>query len=329
VKKITPPPARNAMNTIPTIFNEKITPYTVIGGKERAVSAGISAVVLNRRGHYQRRDFFQELEKKGFDNVISLESSKTRYDVEELSERFPFVRFIVPENQINPGHQINLAASETDSPLFLILWNDMKIISGGCAQIMAERLIHENVFKRLCTVPVLINSHFDTLPSMTIPVTQKKKMLTITNEPQHEGHLSLFPFQGVGIYDRLRFIQMGGYDPDLNNFHWQLMDFGIRSWLWGEEIASSLQLKFSCEDELPVEDSTIENSYRRFYLKNLAPLLKNDYAKLPYYLFPAFKIKSGIDFFTGLEEFKQCREWVKKNKYRWRHDAKGVVDLWD
>ncbi|MDR2731013.1 MAG: hypothetical protein LBB81_08985 [Treponema sp.] len=329
MKKITPPHARNAMNTIPTIFNEKITPYTVIGGKERAVSSKISAVVLNRRGHYERRDFFQELEKKGFDNVISIESSKTRYDVEELSARFPFARFIMSENQINTGQQINLAASETDSPLFLVLWNDMKIISGGCAQIMAERLINENVFKRLCTVPILINSRFDTLPCMTTPVTQKKKLLTITNEPRHEGHLSLFPFQGVGIYDRLRFIQMGGYDPDLNNFHWQLMDFGMRSWLWGEETALSIQLKFSCEDELPVEDSTIENSYRRFYLKNLAPVLKNDYAKLPYYLFPAFKIKSGIDFFTGLEEFRQCREWVKKNKYRWRRDAKGVVDLWD
>jgi hypothetical protein len=106
------------MNTIPTIFNERITAYTAVGGKERAASSGLSAVVLNRHDRYPRRAFFQELEKTGFDNVISVESPFRHYDVEELSERFPFVRFVRPEREINMGEQINLAASEIESPLF-------------------------------------------------------------------------------------------------------------------------------------------------------------------------------------------------------------------
>ena len=52
------------MNTIPTIFNEKITPYTAVGGKERIASTGISAVVINPSGHV-RRSIFSDIEPSG------------------------------------------------------------------------------------------------------------------------------------------------------------------------------------------------------------------------------------------------------------------------
>ena len=87
------------MNTIPTIFNETITPYTAIGGRERIASTGISAVILYRSG-FVRRAFFDDIEKKGFDTIISIESSTPHHDIEDLSVRFPFVRFIFPEKNI-------------------------------------------------------------------------------------------------------------------------------------------------------------------------------------------------------------------------------------
>jgi len=327
------------MNTIPTIFNEKIIPYTAVGGKERIASTGISAVVLNRPG-LPRRSFFNELEKTGFDNVISIESSSPHYDIEELSGRFPFVRFILPENEINLGEQINLAASEIESPLFFVLRSDMKIIAGGTARRMAERLSvnpeegDENSekrggFKRLCTVPVIMNSNYEVLPSIAAPMTQRKKMRTMLLEPNAEGDLSLYPFDGIGIYDRQRFINTGGYDITLKNPHWQLVDFGFRAHLWEEEIALNLQLKLSYDSELPAENYTIDNSYRRFYLKNLAPVFRRDYAHLPLYRFPSFLFQTGEDFFSAWEEFSESRKWVRKNKYRWKRSAHAVTNLWE
>ena len=178
------------MSTIPTIFNETLPSYTAVGGKERFASTGLSAVLLNRSGRYPRRTLFQELEKTGFDNIISIESSPEHYDMEELSGRFPYVRFILLRREISLGEQINLAASELDSPLFFVLWNDLKIVAGGSAGRMAERLsgAHEDAkepgtgekkspFKRLCTVPVIQNSRFETLPSLVAPVVYKKKTL--------------------------------------------------------------------------------------------------------------------------------------------------------
>jgi hypothetical protein len=325
------------MNTIPTIFNEKITSYTAVGSKERSASTGVSAVVLNRPGQYQPRAFFSDLEAGGFDNVISIESCAPHYDIEELSGRFPFVRFILPEKELNIGEQINLAASEIESPLFYVLRSDMKIIAGGTAKRMAERLTvleDKNVstdisFKRLCTVPVIMNSNYEVLPSLIAPMTRKSKMKPVFMEPENEGDLSLYPFDGAGIYDRKRFINTGGFDITLNNSFWQLMDFGFRSHLWGEEIALSLHLKLSYNGELPAENITVEESYRRFYMKNLAPVFRKDYAHLPYYCFLSYLFKSKDDIFTSWEEFKECRKWVTKNKFRWICDARGVTKRWD
>jgi hypothetical protein len=327
------------MNTIPTTFNEKITPYTAVGCKERRASTGISAVILNRPP-ITHRSFFQEIEKTGFDNVISIESASPHYDIEETAGRFPFVRFILPEKEINLGERINLAAAEIDSPLFFVMRSDMKLIAGGSARRMAERLSissEENEknsekmigFKRLCTVPVIMTSNYEVLPTLALPITHKRKIRTVFSEPDKEGDLSLYPFDGIGIYDRQRFIQIGGYDITLKNLHWQMMDFGMRTYLWGEEIAMNLHYKISFDGELTPEDLTVEESYRRFYLKNLAPVFKRDYAHLPLYRFPAFLGKSGEDLFAAWEEFSQTREWVRKNKYRWRRDARSVTSLWD
>jgi len=330
------------MNTIPTIFNEKILPYTAVGCKERTATSGISAVILNRPG-FPRRSFFQDLEKTGFDTVISIESSAPHYDIEELSGRFPFVRFILPECKLTLGEQINLAASEIVSPLFFVLRSDMKIIAGGTARRMAERLCvisegnaenkknneKNTVFKRLCTVPVIMNSNYVTHPSLPAPMTHKRKIRTCFLQPHNDGDLSLFPFDGIGIYDRLCFINTGGYDATLKNPHWQLMDFGFRSFLWGEEIALNPHYKLSCEGELPPVNLSADESYKRFYLKNLAPVFRSDYAHLPFYRFPRFLFKSGEDLFSAWNEFKESRKWVMKNKFRWKYDAHGVTNLWE
>jgi len=237
------------------------------------------------------------------------------------------------------GEQINLAASDITSPLFYVFRSDMKIVAGGTAKRMAERLIvdsedkdhfeNKSGFQRLCTVPIIMNSKYEVLPTIVVPMTQRRKMSPVFLEPQNEEDLSLYPFDGAAIYDRKRFINMGGFDITLNNTFWQLMDFGFRASLWGEEIALSLHLKLSYNGELPTENFTVDESYRRFYMKNLAPVFKNDYAYLPFYSFTSYLFKSSDDLFSAWEEFKECKKWVIKNKFRWKRDARAVTSRWD
>ena len=323
------------MSIIPTIFNEKITPYTTVGGRDFIASNGLSAIVLNRPG-FPRRHFFQELEKIGFESVISVESSSAYYDIDELSNKYPYVRFLLPKKEISIGEQINLAVSEIESPLFFVLRSDLKVIAGGTAKKMAERLIIKNDdgkaktenYKRLCTIPVIINSHYQPLPTLRVPAARKNKIRAAIMEPHTEGQKSLYPFDGIGIYDRRRFIDLGGFDITLKNTYWQFLDFGFRACLWGEEVALSLQLKLLSEGDPVVEDFIIDESYWRFFLKNLAPKFYGDYADLPLHRFLPFLMKSREDIFYAWDEFNRSRDWVKKNKFKWKCDGHGVISRW-
>ena len=323
------------MSTIPITFNETYPSYTVIGGGERNGLSGLSVILLNRGGGFSRRKLFMDLEKTGFDTVVSVEPEPVRYDIEELSARFPFVRFVLLHGSVNLGGQINLAVSELDTPLFFVLWNDLRIITGGAARRMAERLTLDDTaagdvsFKRLCTVPVLQNSRYDTLPTLIAPKLRRNNIETFSLYPLVEGLFSLYPFDGVGIYDRTRFMQLGGFDPMFKSNFWQLMDFGFRARLWGEEISATQSLRLSYDSSVPVEDTTVGSDYFRFYLKNLAPVFRHDNAILPLYRFPGYLLRSSGDIFSAWEDFSDSRRWVNKNRFRWRCDLRTVTNGWN
>ncbi|MDR2900877.1 MAG: hypothetical protein LBV20_05105 [Treponema sp.] len=328
------------MNIIPTIFNHALPSYTVVGGIQKAGSTGLSAILLNRGGRYPRRTLFQELEKSGFDYIVSIEGLEERYDVEDLSSRFPSVKFILLKQALSIGEQINLAVSEIPSPLFFVLWNDIRILHGGGAAKIAERMLrdehdlfsaehNQSAYKRLCTVPVIQNSQFETLPTCMSPAFYKKSLKTVPSSTSKEGGISLYPFDGVGIYDRERFIQLGGFDPTLSAPHWQLMDFGFRSWLWGETIASTQLVRMSYDGDIPSEDSTAEESYKRFYLKNIAPVFRGDLAHIPLRRYLSYVRKSGDGVFEAWEDFSAAREWVEINQYRFKSDAQTLIEHWE
>ena len=324
------------MSIIPITFNENLPTYTVVGGYRRNASSGLSAVILNRGGGRRSRySFFEELEKIGFDYVLSMESTSARYDLESLSSNFPFVRFILPQQPLSPGEEINLAASELSCPLFFVLWNDLKILRCGGAERMAERLLAvpndgKKTYKRLCTAPLIQDRRSETLPTIIAPalVPEKKSrnvIRTIPFVPQREGLPTLYPFDGIGIYDRERFIRTGGFDPFIKNFYWQLMDFGFRSSLWGEEIATTQLIKLSYEGTVPEEDSTAGEGFLRFFLKNLIPVFRGDSANIPLSRYPKYLGRRG-ELITSWEEFSAARAWVKTNRYRFISDARTIAE---
>jgi hypothetical protein len=313
--------------------------YTVVGGRERLASTGLSAILLNRGRFYTRRNLFYDLEKTGFDYIISIEPSPPSYDIEELSARFPFVRFVMLQQPISLGEQINLAVSELDTPLFFVLWNDLKINTGGAARRMAERLISANgaaegnggkpVYRRLCTVPVIQTSRYDTLPTLMVPAMRHNRMRTLFLYPTSEGLTSLYPFDGVGLYDRERFVRLGGFDATLKSSYWQLMDFGFRAYLWGEEISSTQAIRLSYEADFPTEKNTGGPDYNRFYLKNLAPVYRGDCAYLPMRRFPRFLLQANSGLPTAWNDFAESRRWVNANSFRWHCDSKAIIKRWD
>jgi hypothetical protein len=336
------------MNTIPSTFNRDFPAYTVLGGGRRNAATGLCAVLLNRGGRYARNACFRELENSGFDYVLSMESGE-HFDIEELKDTFPFIRFILFKDAPDIGRQINVAAVEADTPLFFVLWNDFHPVLNLDAERIAGRLLAKpgdaellgaakepeakSPYIRLCTTPTIQNPRFEVLPNVYAPAIDGKKFEALPFAPVKESTPTLYPFDGAGVYDRARFIRLGGFDPGLNSRYWQLLDFGLRAWLWGEEIRCTQQIRFCLDGAPDAEDSTAGESYLRFFLKNLAPVIQDTAgeasAHLPLRCFMPYLRNTGHGPIAAARNFSEIRKWVEANSRRFVNDISGITSFWN
>ncbi len=315
------------MNIIPLTFNEKQIERTIIGGTEKNPYAAhpISVVVLTREISHYKNQIFESLMKNGFESIISVEHHTDNYSIDELSRTFPCVKFIIPHEKISTGEKINISMSEVDSPYVLVLWDDIKTRVNMVSDLLLARL-HES--EALCLSPVLLNDQMQNILVKMTPVLKKGSFTVMPGQVLYDNTPTLYNFDCIGIYNRQRFIQMGGFDYTITSSYWQNIDFCMRSWLWGEKIFCSPLFRLSYEDISPVEDSTINTSYLRFYLKNLLPFYKNDYAYIPVSAFFGFARRSS-SFFGSISLFKAARLWVETNQYRFKKDASSLISQWD
>jgi hypothetical protein len=315
------------MNTIPTTLDSGSVAYTVVGAP-RPAPAGFSpmtVVLLNRGSKLYRGDAIGDLERAGLGAVLSVEPKPEGLDVEALAAQHPQSRFLLLSAEASPGAQINLAIRESPGPYVLVLWSDMSLAAQGLSSRFFERLAERDV---LCQAPALFARGGEQLPSAASPVFNRSSLKVLSLVPSGDGTRSLYPFDYAGIYSREKFILTGGFDPRLANPYWQKLDFGFRSWLWGEEIRIAQALKLSYADYPASEDETPDGCYKWFWLKNLAPSFRGDSAVVPGYRFWSY-LRSRRALPSALAEFRAARDWVRTNRYRFRTDAPSLVDLWE
>lgn len=317
------------MNTTPSTFEELREPYTIVGGEkpERKLRTAppLSILLLNRGGKPFRREYFRELDQLGDLEIISVEQGKETYDVEALSRKFPKVKFLLLHRKISRGEQVNLGIKEAEGRYVFVFWNDMKVISPLTPSMMKK--IHQS--DRLCTVPILQNQKLETVPTLMVPAFYKKTIRVLPMVPQQSEMKTLFPFDYTGVYNRERFLKTGGYDYQLTNPYWQKVDFGFRSHMWGEEIRcdTSFRVRYLAEQE--PEDTTPDESYKFFFLKNLTIRFGGDMGILPLSRFFSYYFRSGSGLVSAIRDFRDVRGWVKNNRYRFVRDARSVTDLWE
>lgn len=321
--------AETAMNTIPIIFNEKKVPHTVIGGsikKSDEDPSPFTVILLNRGGRYYRSAVFQNLESAGFSSIISIEMSTEPYDIENLSLRFPSVKFLVPLEKVTVGEMINTGLAETDAPYVLVLWNDMRLTASSISNRLMDKVQTEAL---LCCAPQLTSQRMEHLPVQMVPALNKNSLQVEPMPCYRDMSPTIYPADFTGIYDREKCIRLGGFDHTIANPYWQNLDFGFRAHLWGEKIAVSTSFRFSYDGEVPREDITADESYMRFYLKNLAPVYRKDSSFIPVSRFFSYATKAGKSILDSAATFSRMRAWVRMNRYRFTCDAAGLVGAWE
>lgn len=266
------------------------------------------------------------MERLGFSEIISIEGPGELYDLENLTLRFPSVRFLLLHQEASLGEQVNMGIEEAGGSHVLVIWNDMKISSGMLSYRLLERIVEQNV---LCSVPLLQNHKLETIPTLAAPAFYRTLLKIVPLYLSSDSMPTLFPFDYVGVYSKEKFILSGGFDYEMKNPYWQKMDFGFRTYMWGERMIGNTALRFNYTNETEQEDSTPDHSYRFFFLKNLAVRFNGEAGILPARRFFPYYWKAGSGFFSALREFRDVRSWVELNKYRFKQDARSVTELWE
>ena len=91
------------MNSIPLTFNERLCNCTVLGGKEQKLNVEypISVLLLGRNPGSYKEQSLEVLVNSGFENIMTIETTKDNFKLEKYVQKFPQVKFIVPSEKIS------------------------------------------------------------------------------------------------------------------------------------------------------------------------------------------------------------------------------------
>lgn len=315
------------MNFIPTTFDEHQITRTIIGGKngENPDSLNISVILLNSSGSHFKTNVYSNLLECNFASVISIEHDPNNSTIDDISKKHPEITFIIPHEKATVGELINIGMAEVNSEYVLVLKDTLYIPSKVIVQNLAERLTEKNIF---CVVPWLSDKNNNTLPCNFIPSAEKSHFTVESSIYVNDGAKTLYPFDNIAIYNKKKFIQLGGFDWTLKSPYWQTLDFALRSWLWGEETRLTSFLHFSYIEETPVEDHTVNMDYLRYHLKNEVPKIKMEQGYIKKSAFFHFLFNSSCGFIEAKRQFTEAKKWVLKNKFCFKMDLQTFVETW-
>lgn len=316
------------MNTIPIIFNERQINTTILGGKTRPENAklDVAVILLNKTGSQFHIQMLENLVRAGFSSIISFEPNKDNVNIAENAKRFPTVKFIVPLEDVTAGDMINIGMSEVSASYVLVLRDSLYIPSLILTPNLAERLVKSEAY---CIVPRLFNADKQSVAARSTPVAEKNKLWFEMTHIVPTDTATAYPFDYIGLYNRKKFLQLGGFDYTIVSPHYQNADLSLRAWLWGEKILMTPSFQMNYAEAAPIENITADVTYLHFYLKNMMPVFRTDHAEINKLSFFRFFRNSSCGFFEARKFFKDAVKWTYKNRFRFKTDMEHLIENWN
>lgn len=314
------------MNSIPLTFSEHQIVRTILGGRENTDpnALNLSVILLNNSGSHFKLHVFENLLECNFKQIISVEHNSSNF-TDDVSKKYPMIKFIVPQEETTDGELINIAMSEITSDYVLVIRDSLYIPSGFILPHLAERLTKDGIY---CIVPRLFDEKKNSIACTFNPSAENTHFKVESSVGMTDGMKTLYPFDYIAIYNREKFIQLGGFDWTIKSPYWQNLDLALRSWLWGEETRLTSLLQFTYISEPPIEDRSWNLDYLRYYLKNELPKIKMEQGYIKKSSFIIFLNRSSCGFLEARRQFKEAKNWVFKNKFRYKMDLQTFVENW-
>jgi hypothetical protein len=304
-------------------------PYTLMGTSAqrdpKPYPFFLSVVLLRRGGKQFYPSLIEDLAQKGVGEIILVESLESSSDMESLIHSFPRLRCLLVQEPLTVGEKINLAVEEALGDWVLVQWTDMAWGDMPSSSRMWQEVSNR---KEAVLVPELSNRFGEGVPSRFGPSLLKKEFKPLPIGQGEEDKDSIYPFDFVGLLNKAKFRALGGYDGDNPSPYWQCMDFGLRSHLWGEHFYALPGFRMKYLSDLSATDSSYDDGYRRFFLRNLMVRNTGDSGEIPLGRFLSYYFRAGQTLSKAWKEFTLAKDWVKTNRYRFRLDARSLVELW-
>ncbi|NLZ67646.1 MAG: hypothetical protein GX903_01410 [Spirochaetales bacterium] len=203
--------------------------------------------------------------------LLHVMTTDEMFEKSELELKYPDVTFICFDSFVSLGANINVFATECYATYFLIVRSDVEIIASNGSELMNSLAEHNHP---AVITPYMLNADGELLPTLRAPYLRGKLLDPISFFPNSEKPIAqdnLYPLLGLGIYDRALFQRLRGFDEAISGEFYQVMDFGIRCFLFGYRIytISDLALRFPKRHSI-VEDRSNCTGMERCYTKALS-----------------------------------------------------------
>ena len=205
---------------------------------------------------------------ENFNYCLHVVSSNDRFNVEEMQAIYPDVTFIVFPKAPSLAERVNALADVCMTTYFLTMRSDTNLMSFDWKPLEA-RMREDEHPAMLC--PWVYNKSNEEIPTLRTPLINGREVEPVSFMPSAECSANLYPFLGIGLYDRALFQRLRGYDEDITGAYWQTLDFGVRCWLYGYPIytVSQMAVLFYSKQFL-IEDRSEQQGFERFYSKALS-----------------------------------------------------------
>lgn len=213
-----------------------------------------------------------------FNHGIHVISQEERFNWDDMKAQYPDVTFIIFQKTPSLAERINAFASETDTTYFYLTRSDVETVAFEWDMITTKmkRPDHPAVL-----TPLVFNRSQELTPTVRAPHMNKNDVDPLSFIPSTSDDQNLYPFLGLGLYDRALFQRLRGYDTEIKGAYWQALDFGTRCWLYGHPIYSVnyLAIIFPTKQFL-IEDRSECDGIERFYTKAFAVQVSNGKIKI-------------------------------------------------
>ena len=163
------------------------------------------------------------------DEVIVVDDASDDGTSDHLSRQFPAVGVIRMRVSRGFGDACNAGVARASRPLVLLINNDMVVRDGFLAPLI-EHFRDADVFAVGAQYRMRRGLHGAYACSICGALHREE------DETVHGVTLSIDAPAGGGLFDRDKFLRLGGFDPLFRPFYWEDTDLGYRAWQRGWRI---------------------------------------------------------------------------------------------